>query len=61
MNRTKIIGISSGWTFIRIYCGKQLELDNVVINKKLQAKGFGKLFFDKIEEWSIQKGYQSIS
>lgn len=57
----KIIGISSGWTSIRIYSGKQLELDNVVIDKKLQSKGLGTLFFDKIEEWALQKEYHSIS
>ena len=26
-----LIGISSGWTTVRIYCGKQLELDNVCL------------------------------
>ena len=57
----KIIGISSGWTSIRIYCGKQLELDNIVIDKKLQSKGLGTIFFQKIEEWALQKSYQSIS
>jgi len=57
----KIIGISSGWTSIRIYSGKQLELDNVVIDEKLQSKGLGTIFFDKIEEWALQKEYQSIS
>ena len=56
-----IIGISSGWTSIRMYCGKQLELDNVIIDNKLQSKGLGIVFFDKIEEWALQKEYQSIS
>jgi GNAT superfamily N-acetyltransferase len=59
--KDKIIGISSGWTTIRIYCGKQLELDNVIIDKKIQSKGLGTLFINKIEEWSLQNGYQSIS
>jgi len=57
----KMIGISSGWTSIRMYCGKQLELDNVIIDNKLQSKGLGTVFFDKIEEWALQKEYQSIS
>jgi GNAT superfamily N-acetyltransferase len=57
----KIIGISSGWTSMRIYSGKQLELDNVVIDEKLQSKGLGTIFFNKIEEWALQKGYQSIN
>jgi len=57
----KIIGISSGWTSMRIYCGKQLELDNVIIDEKLQSKGLGTIFFNKIEEWALHKGYQSIN
>ena len=57
----EIIGISSGWTTVRIYCGKQLELDNVVIDKKLHSKGLGTIFIHEIEEWSKQNGYHAIS
>ncbi|WP_456442016.1 GNAT family N-acetyltransferase [Psychroserpens sp.] len=57
----KIIGISSGWTTVRIYCGKQLELDNVIIDEQLQSKGLGKIFIDKIEDWALQKDYKSLS
>ncbi len=46
---------------IRIYCGQQLELDNVVIARKLQSKGLGTIIFDKIEKWALKKGYQSKS
>lgn len=57
----KLIGISSGWTTKRIYCGKQLELDNVIIDEKLQSKGLGKIFFDKIEDWALQNDYKSLN
>lgn len=57
----KLIGVSSGWTTVRLYCGKQLELDNVIIDKELQSKGLGKIFFDKIEAWSLQNNYKSLS
>lgn len=57
----ELIGVSSGWTTVRLYCGKQLELDNVIIDKKLQSKGLGKIFFDKIEAWSLQNDYKSLS
>jgi len=57
----ELIGISSGWTTIRIYCGKQLELDNVIIDSKIQSKGYGKFFMDAIKEWSYINDYQSIS
>ena len=41
----KLIGISSGWITVRLYSGKQLEVDNVIINRDVQSKGFGKKFF----------------
>lgn len=56
-----IIGVCSGWTTVRIYCGKQLELDNVIIDSKIQSKGYGKYLMNAIKEWSISNDYQSIS
>ncbi|MCF7569648.1 GNAT family N-acetyltransferase [Sabulilitoribacter arenilitoris] len=56
----KLIGISSGWTTIRIYCGKQIELDNVIIDSTIQSKGYGKYFMNAIKEWSLRNDYKSI-
>ena len=56
-----LLGVSSGWTTVRIYCGKQLELDNVIIDNQLQSKGLGKQFFNKIESWALQNGYDAVS
>ncbi len=55
-----LIGISSGWTTIRIYCGKQLELDNVIIDSNIQSKGYGKYFMEAITNWSLQNNYDNI-
>lgn len=55
-----LIGISSGWTTVRIYCGKQIELDNVIIDSKIQSKGYGKYFMNAIEEWCKKNDYLSI-
>jgi len=59
-NKDELIGISSGWTTVRIYCGKQLELDNVIIDSKIQSKGYGGYFMNAIKEWSINNDYKSI-
>jgi GNAT superfamily N-acetyltransferase len=59
-DNNNLIGISSGWTTERIYCGKQLELDNVIIDSKIQSQGFGKHFINSIKHWSITNGYSSI-
>lgn len=56
-----LIGISSGWTTVRIYCGKQLELDNVIIDSKIQSKGYGKYFMKEIKKWSGKNDYKSLS
>ncbi|MBK7465456.1 MAG: GNAT family N-acetyltransferase [Saprospiraceae bacterium] len=41
-HENKLIGLSSSWITIRFYSGKQLEVDNVVIDKIYQSKGLGK-------------------
>ena len=55
-----LVGISSGWTTLRIYCGKQLELDNVIIDPNIQSQGFGKFFMEAINDWSIKNDYESL-
>ena len=59
-NEDKLVGLSSGWTTIKIYSGKQLEVDNVIIDNKYQSKGYGKIFFKIIEHWAKQHGYKTI-
>ena len=56
----KLVGISSAWTTVRLYSGKQLEVDNVIINSSQQSKGLGKMFFGFIENWAKKNGYQTI-
>ena len=56
----KLIGISSGWITVRLYSGKQLEVDNVIIDSRVQSKGYGKIFFSKIEQWAKQNNCETI-
>lgn len=56
----KLVGISSGWTTVRLYSGKQLEVDNVIIDSAVQSKGVGKLLFEFIESWAKEKDYKTI-
>ena len=56
----ELVGISSAWTTVRLYSGKQLEVDNVIIDKAQQSKGLGKLFFEYIENWAKEKEYKTI-
>ncbi len=56
----KLVGISSAWTTIRFYSGKQLEVDNVIVDSTVQSKGLGKQFFQYIENWAKENNYKTI-
>lgn len=56
----KLIGVSSGWISVKLYSGKQLEVDNVIIDSSVQSKGYGTIFLDLIEEWSDKEGCETI-
>lgn len=47
----KCIGLSGIWINTKIYSGKYIELDNVVVDKDYRSKGIGKILCD----WAIQK------
>ncbi len=56
----ELVGVASGWTTVRVYCGKQIELDNVVIDQKMQSQGLGKYFIKCIKQWTVANDFQSI-
>lgn len=55
-----LVGLTSCWTTIKLYSGKQVEVDNVVIDSNLRSKGYGKIFFDLIEIWAKDNGCETI-
>ncbi|SNZ00149.1 GNAT family N-acetyltransferase [Flagellimonas pacifica] len=56
----KLIGMIGCWTFIKIYSGKQLAIDNVIIDAHLQSKGYGTQLLNLIETWAKNNKYESI-
>ena len=56
----KLIGITSGWITIRFYCGKQLEIDNVVIDSDIRSAGLGAKFLAMIEQWAKERDCKTI-
>jgi GNAT superfamily N-acetyltransferase len=40
------LGISGFWIGNKLWCGKYLELDNIVVSEEHRSKGVGKLIFD---------------
>ncbi len=56
----KLVGLSSGWTTTKLYSGKQLEIDNIIIDQNLQSKGYGKFLEKEICNWCRSRGYKSV-
>lgn len=50
------IGISGFWLGTKLWCGKYLELDNVVIHPDHRSKGAGKLLSDHLEQKAASIG-----
>ena len=48
------IGISSAWITTRLYGGKLVELDNVIIDP--EHRGVGGFFMEMLEAWAVDKG-----
>lgn len=51
----KCIGISGFWIGTKLYSGKYLEMDNVVIDENYRSKGIGKILCD----WCINKAKEN--
>ena len=52
--------MSSGWLTVRIYSGKQLEIDNVIIDSAYQSQSFGEQFIQLIEVWAKDNNCETI-
>lgn len=44
------VGLTGYWIGTKLWCGKYLELDNVVISAKHRSKGIGKRLFNYMEK-----------
>lgn len=54
-NSKKGVGVSGFWIATKIYSGKYVELDNVVIDKNHRSQGIGKLLCD----WIIKEAKEA--
>lgn len=60
LHQGRLVGISSGWITVRYYSGKQLEVDNVIVESQSQSRGWGSTFFTYIEAWAKENACQTI-
>lgn len=47
----KLVGISGFWIRMRFWCGKEFDIDNVVVHKDYRGKGIGK----RMDDWLFQR------
>jgi GNAT superfamily N-acetyltransferase len=52
----QLVALSGGWITTRLYSGKQLEIDNIVVDQNCRSKGYGEKLVEHIAEWSKQQG-----
>ncbi len=56
----ELVGVISGWITVRLYSGKQLEIDNVIIDHTKQSMGLGNEAMIQIEQWAKNNNCLSI-
>ena len=51
-----LIAIASAWISIRLYGGKIVELDNVIVDPAARGGGTGSYFLERLQEWATGEG-----
>jgi ribosomal protein S18 acetylase RimI-like enzyme len=54
------IGLSGFWVSTKIYSGRYMELDNVVIDIAHRSRGIGKMLYDFLLDIALQEGCEII-
>ena len=55
------IGVSGYWIHTKIWCGKCLEMDNVVVDQEHRSQGIGKLMEQFLEKKAKENGCKMMS
>lgn len=55
-----LIGITCAWIMVKVYCGKQIEIDNVILDSNHQSKGYGTILLHYIEKWAVENDCETI-
>jgi N-acetylglutamate synthase-like GNAT family acetyltransferase len=45
----KIVGISGYWISLMLYCGRYLQVSNIVVDSKMRKSGIGKKMLDYLQ------------
>lgn len=53
---TRLVGIASAWTATKVWCGKFLEIDNLVVADTHRSSGIGSLLIEALEARARETG-----
>ncbi len=56
----KLIGVCGLWALMKLYNGKHLEPDNVIILPEYRGKGIGELLMAWIDKYALENNYEAI-
>ncbi len=56
----QLVGLCGAWLTTRLYSGRQVELDNVIIQAELRGRGLGTALVEHVEGWARQQGCESV-
>ncbi len=56
----KMVATCGAWVMTRFWCGKFMEVDNVVVDKALRNSGLGKILLDEVEKIAKHEGCQMM-
>ena len=55
------LGLSGIWCGTKLWCGKYIELDNIIVSSKSRSKGIGKLIFDYVQKMGEEQHVSMLS
>ena len=55
------VGLSGFWVGTKLWCGKFLELDNVIVHPNHRSKGVGKLLTEYLNQKAIDLGCKVVA
>ena len=55
LENNECLAISGFWINTKLWCGKYLELDNVIVRAKVRSKGVGRLISKVLEDLAKEK------
>ncbi len=60
MLQDECLGICGAWITQRMYCGRQLEIDNFIVTEKYRSQGIGAELLQYVEQFAKEKKCETL-